>query len=67
MIYWGRGIYFLPPPCQSQPFSIGEDTMNIALNPGRKIIGRLAKGEDLLAALEKLTQKHGITLALTLT
>ena len=36
--------------------------MNIAVNPGRKIIGRLAKGEDLLAALEKLTQKHGITL-----
>jgi hypothetical protein len=25
--------------------------MNIAVNPGRKIIGRLAKGEDLLAAL----------------
>jgi hypothetical protein len=41
--------------------------MNIAVNPGRKIIGRLAKGEDLLAALEKLTKKHGITLAPTLT
>ena len=36
--------------------------MNIAVNPGRKIIGRLAKGEDLLVALSKLTQKHGITL-----
>ena len=36
--------------------------MNITVNPGRKIIGRLAKGEDLLAALEKLAAKHGITL-----
>ena len=36
--------------------------MNIAVNPGRRIIGRLAKGEDLLAALSSLTQKHGITL-----
>jgi uncharacterized protein len=36
--------------------------MNIAVTPGRKIIGRLAKGEDLLAALEKLAQDHSITL-----
>ena len=36
--------------------------MNITVTPGRKIIGRLAKGEDLLAALEKLAQDHGITL-----
>ena len=36
--------------------------MNIAVNPGRKIIGRLAKGEDLLAALEKLALDHSITL-----
>jgi uncharacterized protein len=36
--------------------------MNIAVNPGRKIIGRLAKGEDLLAALEKLARDHSITL-----
>jgi uncharacterized protein len=36
--------------------------MNIAITPGRKIMGRLAKGEDLLAALEKLAQEHGITL-----
>jgi len=36
--------------------------MNITVNPGRKIIGRLAKGEDLLAALEKLALYHSITL-----
>jgi hypothetical protein len=30
--------------------------MKIAVNPGRKIIGRLAKGQDLLATLEKLAQ-----------
>jgi hypothetical protein len=36
--------------------------MNIAVKPGRKIIGRLAKGQDLLAALEKLAQEHSITL-----
>jgi uncharacterized protein len=36
--------------------------MNITVTPGRKIIGRLAKGDDLLAALEGLAQEHGITL-----
>lgn len=36
--------------------------MNITVTPGRKIIGRLAKGEDLLAALEDCARKHGITL-----
>lgn len=36
--------------------------MNITVNPGRKIIGRLAKGEDLLAAMEKLAHDHSITL-----
>ncbi|MGA9756219.1 MAG: PPC domain-containing DNA-binding protein [Desulfobaccales bacterium] len=36
--------------------------MNITVTPGRKIIGRLAKGEDLLAALEKVAREHGITL-----
>jgi uncharacterized protein len=36
--------------------------MNITVTPGRKIIGRLAKGDDLLASLEKLAQEHNITL-----
>jgi predicted DNA-binding protein with PD1-like motif len=36
--------------------------MNITVTPGRKIIGRLAKGEDLLAALEKVAREHGIHL-----
>ena len=36
--------------------------MNITVTPGRKIIGRLAKGDDLLLALEQLAQEHGITL-----
>ena len=36
--------------------------MNIAVTPGRKVIGRLAKGEDLLAALENCAREHGITL-----
>jgi predicted DNA-binding protein with PD1-like motif len=36
--------------------------MQVTVTPGRKIIGRLAKGEDLLAALSKLAQEHGITL-----
>ena len=36
--------------------------MNITVTPGRKIIGRLAKGDDLLAALEALAQEHNITL-----
>jgi predicted DNA-binding protein with PD1-like motif len=36
--------------------------MNITVTPGRKIIGRLAKGDDLLAALEGLAQEHNVTL-----
>jgi predicted DNA-binding protein with PD1-like motif len=36
--------------------------MNITVTPGRKIVGRLSKGEDLLTALERLAQEHGITL-----
>jgi predicted DNA-binding protein with PD1-like motif len=36
--------------------------MNISVTPGRKIIGRLAKGDDLLAALEHCAREHGITL-----
>jgi predicted DNA-binding protein with PD1-like motif len=36
--------------------------MNIVVTPGRKIIGRLAKGDDLLATLEKLAEKYGISL-----
>lgn len=36
--------------------------MNITVTPGRKIIGRLAKGEDLVAALENCAREHGITL-----
>jgi predicted DNA-binding protein with PD1-like motif len=36
--------------------------MNITVTPGRKIVGRLAKGDDLLAALEGLAQEHNITL-----
>jgi predicted DNA-binding protein with PD1-like motif len=36
--------------------------MNITVTPGRKIVGRLAKGDDLLASLEKLAQEHNITL-----
>jgi predicted DNA-binding protein with PD1-like motif len=36
--------------------------MNVSATPGRKIIGRLAKGDDLLATLEKLAAQHGITL-----
>jgi predicted DNA-binding protein with PD1-like motif len=36
--------------------------MNITVTPGRKIIGRLAKGEDLLAALENSARQHSITL-----
>jgi predicted DNA-binding protein with PD1-like motif len=36
--------------------------MNITVTAGRKIVGRLAKGEDLLAALERLAREHGITL-----
>ena len=36
--------------------------MQITVTPGRKIMGRLAKGEDLLAALENCAREHGITL-----
>ncbi len=36
--------------------------MNITVTAGRKIIGRLAKGEDLLAALEKVARDQAITL-----
>jgi predicted DNA-binding protein with PD1-like motif len=36
--------------------------MNITVTPGRKIIGRLAKGDDLLLALEQLAGEHGVTL-----
>ena len=36
--------------------------MKIAVTPGRKIMGRLAKGEDLLAALSKVAREHSITL-----
>jgi predicted DNA-binding protein with PD1-like motif len=36
--------------------------MQVTVTPGRKIIGRLAKGEDLLAALENCAWQHGITL-----
>jgi predicted DNA-binding protein with PD1-like motif len=36
--------------------------MNITVTPGRNIIGRLAKGDDLLASLEKLAQEHNIIL-----
>jgi predicted DNA-binding protein with PD1-like motif len=32
------------------------------LNPGRKIMGRLAQGEDLLAALGAVCRTHGISL-----
>lgn len=36
--------------------------MNIKVTPGRTIIGRLAKGEDLLTGLENCARQHGITL-----
>jgi predicted DNA-binding protein with PD1-like motif len=36
--------------------------MNITVTPGRKILGRLAKGDDLLASMEALAQEHNITL-----
>jgi predicted DNA-binding protein with PD1-like motif len=36
--------------------------VKITVTPGRKIIGRLAKGEDLLAALTTCAREHGITL-----
>jgi predicted DNA-binding protein with PD1-like motif len=36
--------------------------MNITVTPGRNIIGRLAKGDDLLVSLEKLALEHNIIL-----
>jgi len=36
--------------------------MHLTLLPGRKIMGRLAKGDDLLLGLEKCAQDLGITL-----
>jgi uncharacterized protein len=36
--------------------------MTIAVTPGRKIIGRLAKGDDLLVALENCAREYNITL-----
>ena len=36
--------------------------MKITVTPGRKIMGRLAKGEDLLAALTNCAREHGVTL-----
>jgi len=36
--------------------------MQISLTPGPKIMGRLAKGDDLLAALTAISRAHGITL-----
>ncbi len=36
--------------------------MNAAVTPGRRIMGRLAKGEDLLATLERTAAERGITL-----
>ena len=36
--------------------------MQITVTPGRKIIGRLAKGDDLLAVLENCAKAHNIIL-----
>ena len=36
--------------------------LTVLTRPGRSFMGRLAKGEDLLQALEKLCQTHNITL-----
>ena len=36
--------------------------MKITVTPGRKIMGRLAKGDDLLGALSSCAREHGITL-----
>ncbi len=40
----------------------GKAMLTVLTQPGRCFMGRLAKGEDLLAALERLCQVHGITL-----
>ncbi len=36
--------------------------MPTTITPGRKIMGRLAQGDDLLTALEAICRAHGITL-----
>ena len=36
--------------------------MKISVTPGRRIMGRLAKGEDLLAALTNCAREQGISL-----
>ena len=36
--------------------------LSVMTNPGRCLMGRLAKGDDLLQALERLCQEHNITL-----
>jgi predicted DNA-binding protein with PD1-like motif len=36
--------------------------MYATMTPGQKIMGRLAKGDDLLAALAEISRAHGITL-----
>jgi predicted DNA-binding protein with PD1-like motif len=36
--------------------------VKISVTPGRKIMGRLAKGEDLLGALTSCAREHGISL-----
>ena len=36
--------------------------LTVSMQPGRCFMGRLAKGDDLLQALEKLCQEHEITL-----
>lgn len=36
--------------------------LSILTNPRRGLMGRLAKGDDLLLALEKVCQQHNITL-----
>ena len=36
--------------------------LSVKTNPGRCLMGRLAKGDDLLQALEKVCQEHNITL-----
>jgi len=36
--------------------------LTVLTQPGRRFMGRLNKGDDLLAALERLCQEHGIML-----
>jgi predicted DNA-binding protein with PD1-like motif len=40
----------------------GVAMLSVMTNPGRCLMGRLAKGDDLLQALEKVCQEHNITL-----